>query len=318
MAEVSGPLSLRERYAGMVYGSLAGDALALAAHWIYDQAEIKKRFGDSIRDLEPPARSDYHPGKGRGDQTHYGDQELILIDSLEACGGNFVLDDFLERWRQFWRGSQAYRDHATKETIMKFDSGIAPAHVGSDSTELGGPGRIAPLLAALRDEELPTIIAAARAQTILTHATPLALDGAEFLTHLVAIIMRGTTIRTALQGATAFSYRALPAEDYLRAAEGVANLPLAEAIVELGQSCPIEKALPSVFAILLRHGENAELALEENVQAGGDSAARGLVLGMVLGAAHGRRALPDRWVNGLAARPRVEAFLHTVGLGGMA
>jgi len=48
--------------------------------------------------------------------------------------------------------------------------------------------------------------------------------------------------------------------------------------------------------------------------AGGDSAARGIVLGLILGAAHGRRAVPARWTAALRAQSQAEAFLKTVGL----
>ena len=93
------PLSLRERHAGLLYGALAGDALALGAHWIYDPAEIARRWGE-ITDFQAPDPGGYHPGKTAGDQTHYGDQTLVLMESLEACGGAFVMDDFARRWRR--------------------------------------------------------------------------------------------------------------------------------------------------------------------------------------------------------------------------
>jgi ADP-ribosylglycohydrolase len=241
---------------------------------------------------------------------------LILLESLEASGGNFVMEDFARRWRQFWSDSTSYRDHATKETLAHLEEGLGLTRAGSDSTELGGAARIAPILAALRNEDQPTILAAVRAQTALTHASPIAVDTAEFLARTVFILMRGVSVSSALQMAVALPFRALPAEHYLRQAEKTLHLPTAEAVVELGQSCPIEKALPAVFAILLRHHDDFETALIENVMAGGDSAARGLVLGTILGAAFGRRAIPDRWIESLRARRHVEAFLKTVGLGG--
>ncbi|MCE0498250.1 MAG: ADP-ribosylglycohydrolase family protein [Methylacidiphilales bacterium] len=307
------PLSVRERYAGLLYGALAGDSLALGAHWIYDQAEIAHRWG-RVMELEAAAPDSYHPGKGRGAQTHYGDQTLVLLESLEACCGNFVMDDFARRWRGFWDDSAAYRDHATKETLAHLQEGLGLTRAGSDSTELGGAARIAPLLAALRNEDAPTIIAAARAQTALTHATPAAVDAAEFIARTVFLLMRGVTVSSALPMAATLPYKALRAEDLLRRAQETGALSTAKAVEQLGASCPLDKALPSVFAILLRHGDNFEEALVENVMAGGDSAARGLVLGTILGAAHGRRAIPARWSEPLAARTKVDAFLKTVGL----
>jgi len=299
----------------MLYGALAGDSLTVPAHWNYEQADILSRFG-RITELQPPPAEGYHPGKTRGAQTHYGDQTLILLESLEACGGNFVMEDFARRWRQFWDKSNAYRDHATKDTLAHLQEGVGLTRAGSDSTELGGAGRIAPLLLALREEDKPTIIAAVRAQTALTHAAPAVIDAAEFIAHTVFLLIRGVSISSALHMAAAMPYKALTVEPWLEHAEAVRDLPTAEVVIEMGQSCPLEKALPSVFAILLRHGDNLETALIENVMAGGDSAARALVLGMMLGAAQGRRAVPERWIQPLLARPQLEAFLKTVGLGG--
>lgn len=312
---VETPISMRERYAGLLYGALAGDSLALAAHWIYDQCEIVQRFG-RVTELQAPPEKGYHPGKERGAQTHYGDQTLILLESLEACGGNFVMEDFARRWRHFWDESKAYRDHATQDTLANLEKGTGLTHAGSHSTELGGVARIAPLLAALRNEDPPMILAAARAQTALTHATPAVVEAAEYIARTVFLLMRGVSISSALQMSAAVPYKALPAERYLQQAEAVRDLSTAEAVAKLGQSCPLDKALPAVFAILLRHGDNLETALIENVMAGGDSAARALVLGIILGAAHGRRAIPERWIGSLRARPQVEAFLKMVGLGG--
>ena len=312
-SSVESPPSVRERYAGLLEGALVGDALSLPAHWIYDQDEIARRFG-RITELQAAPAEGYHPGKELGAQTHYGDQALVLMESLEACGGNFVMEDFARRWRHFWDESNSYRDHATKKTLAHLEEGRGLTRAGSDSTELGGACRIAPLLLALRNEDQPTIIAAVRAQTALTHATPLVMDAAEFITRTVFLFMRGVSVASALQMASALPYKALPAELYLQQAEAVRDLPTAEAVLKLGQSCSLEKALPSSFAILLRHGDDLETALIENVMAGGDSAARGLVLGLILGAAHGRRAVPERWTEPLRAQAQVGAFLKTVGI----
>jgi len=306
-------ISVRERYAGLLDGALAADSLALGAHWIYDQAAIADRW-DRIMDLQAPLSDTYHPGKDRGAQTHYGDQTLVLLESLEECGGNFVMDDFARRWRRFWNESKAYRDLATKETLAHLEEGLGLTRAGSASDHLGGAARIAPLLVALRNEEPPTIIAAARAQTAMTHSSPLVIDAAEFIARTVFLLMRNVSVANAIRMTASLPYRALPAERYLREAEAVADLPTTEAVLKLGQSCPIDKALPAVFAILLRHGDDLETALIENVMAGGNSASRGLVLGTLLGAGHGRRTVPERWLDALQARPKLESFLQTVGL----
>jgi len=311
---VQTPLSLRERYAGLLYGALAADALSLAAHWIYDQDELRQRFG-KITDFAAPPADGYHKGKQLGDQTHYGDQSLVLMDSLAACGGNFVMDDFATRWRRFAEESTAYHDHATKDTLehLRADTGLTKA--GSESTELGGAARIAPILVALRHEDAPVIIGAARAQTALTHGTPEVVEAAEWLARTVFLLLRGVSVASAIRASLNFPYKTLPAETILARVESLRDRPTLEAVKELGQSCPLDKAFPAVLLILLQHGDNLETALEQNVQAGGDSAARGMVLGTILGAAHGRRAIPERWLGKLRARPQVEEFLRLMEIG---
>lgn len=311
---VQTPLSLRERYAGLLYGALAADALALGAHWVYDQDELARRFGP-VTDFATPAPDGYHAGKELGDQTHYGDQSLVLMSSLAACGGNFVMEDFATRWREFAEKSESYHDHATKQTLTHLQADPGLTRAGSDSTELGGACRIAPLLIALRHEDEPVILGAARAQTALTHATPAVMEAAEWIARTVALLLRGVSIPSAVRAAIGFPYKALPAEASLRRAEEMRPIPTLQAVKELGQSCDLDKAWPSVLLILLQHGDDLETALEENVRAGGDSAARGMVLGTLLGAAHGKRAVPERWIAPLRARRQAEEFLRLMELG---
>jgi ADP-ribosylglycohydrolase len=307
-------LSQRERYEGLLYGAFVADSLALAPHWIYDQAEIEQRFGE-VRDLHAPPSDGYHGEKERGDQTHYGDQALILLESLEATGGQFQLEDFGQRWHQFWQKSDSYRDHATKETLANIEGGDQLTQAGSESRELGGASRMAPLLLALREEDPAVIVEAVRAQTALTHDNPDVIDAAELIARAVLSVVQGVSVESALRAATTLPFRSLQLQNYLKSAEQVRDLPTCEAVAQLGQSCPLEKALPSVFLILLQHGDDFETALIQNVRAGGDSAARGKVLGIILGAAHGVRAIPERWIEPLTARPQIEKFFKTVGLG---
>jgi len=307
-------LSQRERYEGLLYGAFVADSLALAPHWIYDQVEIEEQFGD-VRDLHPPRAGGYHAEKERGDQTHYGDQALVLLESLEATGGKFQLEDFAQRWRKFWQEAKSYRDHATKDTLARIEQGNPLTESGSDSRELGGASRIAPLLVALRNEEPAAIIEAVRAQTALTHNNSEVIDTAEFISRTVLSLIQGVSVECALQTATTLPFRTLQLRNYLKKAEAVRDLSTREAVLQLGQSCPLEKALPAVFLILLKHGADFENALVQNVMAGGDSAARGKVLGILLGAAHGVRAIPERWIEHISARAQIEKFFTTVGLG---
>ena len=72
---------MNDKAQAMVLASLAADSLALGAHWIYDTDTLAREIGRVDRLLAPPQGS-YHPTKNRGEFTHYGDQTLLLLESL--------------------------------------------------------------------------------------------------------------------------------------------------------------------------------------------------------------------------------------------
>ena len=61
--------------------------------------------------------------------------------------------------------------------------------------------------------------------------------------------------------------------------------------------------------VLLKHGGSLESATVENIMAGGDSAARGMLIGAILGAAHGKAALPPAWIEGMNASGEIARVL---------
>lgn len=296
-----------DKLAGLLYGSLIGDALALGAHWIYDQGELKNDFG-RVTDFLDPRPGSYHPGKRHGQQTHYGDQALTLMDSIQSWG-RFTVDGFAEDWRRMWTGYSDYFDHATKETLANLDAGLTGTAAGSPSKELGGAARIAPLLVALSGDSVEPAVKAARVQTGLTHGSTIAGDSAEFLTRLVFALLAGAALPAAIDAAASGAYQDLDVPALRRRVEETRSLTIPEAAKALGLACPADQALPTLLMLLDRCGDDVETALIENVMAGGDNAARGLALGMVLGALHGKSKIPERWIRGLEAAEITDAFL---------
>jgi ADP-ribosylglycohydrolase len=295
-----------------VCASLLADALALPAHWNYDPAAIEARWG-RVTDLQAPPAGSYHAAQPRGGQTHYGVQALLLLEFLAARGGRFEAAPWLEVWRRYWASAtDSYVDGATRQTLANLEGGADPLAAGSPSSDWGGAARIAGLVAATLAAPEAEALAAVMAQTSLTHRDPAVVEGAAFWTRAVRAVAGGAPVPEALAAAAAADYAALPAKNWLDRANGVAERGAVEAVATLGAACGIGGALPSTLAIALAHAEDLEGALIANVMAGGDSAARGLALGMLLGAAPGA-VLPDRWLAAWVARPRVEAALTGLG-----
>lgn len=301
-------LERNDRIAGLLYGSLVADALALGAHWIYDQEKMKRDLGRVTEFLDPRSDS-YHKTKKRGQQTHYGDQALTLMASIQA-NHSFKAEAFPKDWEKMWDGYTDYFDHATKETLANMKAGTVAA--GSKSEELGGAARIAPLLVAQEGAGVGFTLSSVGAQTLVTHGSQIAVDAAEFLTRIVFALLDGTELSAAISRAGDAHYEELNFAEMQRKVDAQKSRPISAAAEALGLACPAPQALPTLLLLLERCGDNFENALIENVMAGGDNAARGLALGMILGAKFGKSGIPARWLTGLEAAPQVEEFLKAM------
>jgi ADP-ribosylglycohydrolase len=79
-------ISIEVRFRGAIWGQFVGDAAALGTHWIYDLTDLQQQFPSGINGFEAPREGHYHYGKKPGDQTHYGDGALVLLESLAREG----------------------------------------------------------------------------------------------------------------------------------------------------------------------------------------------------------------------------------------
>ncbi|WP_428558837.1 MAG: ADP-ribosylglycohydrolase family protein [Solidesulfovibrio sp. DCME] len=300
---------MSEKAKTMVLASFIGDALALGPHWEYDTEALRRRY-EPLSGYVAPAPDGYHGGKKAGELTHYGDQTRILLRSLAERGG-FDLGDYAAKWLARMRGYDGYIDGATRMTLKIFDFGEGPGESGSNSNDLAGAARIAPLVGAL-SHDLPALVAAARAQTKMTHNHAQVIEAAEFFARTARMVLDGKYPREALVLAAEAGYASAPIERWLAAGLESAGEDTVTAIGRFGQSCHINEAFPAVIHLIARHGRDLAACLRQNVMAGGDSAARGLLAGMVVGAALGRGAIPEDWLRGLADRQSIEADVDAV------
>ena len=288
--------------------SLAADALSLGAHWFYATAEIDRRFGRVEELLAPPPDS-FHAGKERGQFTHYGDQTLVLLESVAACKG-FDLADFARRWQAlFTTGYRGYVDKATSATLENLQRGLGPEQCGSTSADLGGAARIAPLVWWYRQDR-DQLLEAVRVQTAMTHNNPAVLAGAAFIARTAWSVLAGAAPQAALEAALEEGVADIDLDIRLRSALESAGKDTRTVIGRFGQMCGIASALPGAVHLICSYADDPRTALIENVQAGGDSAARGLVAGLVLGARHGVDAVPGGWLTGMQRYDRLFELLE--------
>ena len=285
---------MNEQATAMVIASFAGDSLALGVHWIYDSQAILRTFG-RVESLLKPLPNSYHPTKEKGEFTHYGDQTFVLLESL-AVMQRFDLSDFSSRWQKLFENYTGYRDEATQGTLAVHASGRWPEDGGSPSDELAGASRIAPLVY-LYCNDLAALQKAARAQTRMTHNHPLALDSAAFFAAVAFSILGGVRPVEAMERTAREDFKDSPISGWVKAGMASAGRDSVSVIADFGQNCHIPAAFPGVVHLIARYQSDLREALIQSVMAGGDSAARAMMVGMILGAYPGSGDLPEEWVS---------------------
>ncbi len=289
-----------------LWGSFVADALCMGPHWVYDMDALQETYVP-ITGYTEPTVMEYHAGRQPGELTHLGDQALLLLDSIEQRDG-FDKAGWAADWRACFEEYTGYHDAATKQTLRHLQAGDAVDDAGSDSTELAGASRIAAVVYYYWDTPAE-MLRAAREQTDVTHHTTIIVEAASFIVHAIEAIKAGQEPVAALRTAAgAQEYTELPASEWVEKGIAAADVDSTEAIGEFGRACDIRFSFPSVAQLIARHGDDFRAAQIANAEAGGDSAARGLMLGLVLGAYHGMDVIPEEWLSGLAARARLQAF----------
>jgi len=299
---------MKDKIRAMVLGSFVADALALGAHWVYNTNVIDKKFG-RVESYHDPLTS-YHGGKTAGEHTHYGDQMLVLLESVDAASG-FELKSFAKLWRLLFDTYQGYFDHATKDTLENLSKGKDIDSCGSESDDLAGASRIAPVCYAhFRDTD--KLVQAARLQTAFTHNNTTVIDAAEFFVRTVIKILGGATPLQAMDEVVNQNFKGKAIEKHVIDGLDSKKVDSRQAIADFGQMCSIDSAFPGTIHLIAKYEENFESALVENVMAGGDSSARGMLVGMVLGAYQGFDAIPALWLDGLKSKNRVEELMDSL------
>jgi len=298
---------MTDKARAMVLAAFAADALALGAHWIYDTELIDRKIGqpDAYTNPTPPT---FHGTKSDGDFTHYGDQTLVLLASVAAASG-FDLSHFAASWQQFFNGYDGYFDGATKKTLEHLENGAGIGNAGSSSNDLAGAARIAPLVYFYRHDP-EKLIGSARAQTAFTHNESHVIDAAGAFSRIALDSMAGSPPSRAISALLAHPDTGDTLSSWLSQGLESAGTDTRTAIARFGQMCEIDAALPATVHLIAKYEDSLQTALIENVRAGGDSAGRGLLVGMILGAYRGHSAIPSRWLTEMNAHDRIITLMN--------
>lgn len=286
--------------------TFAVDSLALGAHWIYDTDKIRKTFG-RLTTLQNPTTDSFHPNRKKGDFTPYGDQQWILLESLIKEGG-FKLKNYCLDWQVAMNNYDGYKDSATKTTLDNLHKGLSPEDCGSPSTDLSAATRIAPLVWYYQDD-LEALLSAVRGYVAMTHHSPVVLDAAQIFARTAFDMLAGENLLPALL-TVCHHYRNSDASKLILSGLETKDMDTHKAIAFFGQSCDAELGLPGVGHLIARYNNHPKDAFIENNMAGGESAARGMALGLLFSARDGMSCIDQNWYLDLSQRYTLEKLLH--------
>lgn len=318
------------RIRGSLYGLCIGDALAMPVHWYYNLQALRRDYGRVTDYLAPRNphpdsilwRSHYVAANSKGeilhDQARYWGQKgihyhqflqagentlnvklgTLLVESLNR-NGRYDADYFLDRYIAYMTTPNNHRDTYIEECHRNFfknhAAGLPPRRCGLEEKHIGGLVGLIPLVL-YYSAEPDTARKAALTHLALTHPGAKMEAAGSLVTTLLIDLLEGQSLEETMMRALKPPKSPFLSDPLLK----WLKYPDEEIIgSRISSACYVEDAVPAVLYLALKYRHDPEKALIANTNLGGDNAGRGAVLGALLGAAHGMKAFPERWLKGL-------------------
>uniref|UniRef100_A0A8C7ZSK8 Uncharacterized protein n=1 Tax=Oryzias sinensis TaxID=183150 RepID=A0A8C7ZSK8_9TELE len=292
-------LTMADRAIGAIIGAAVADAAAQPMHWIYNPDRLK----EVLSDLEPcpefrPQSANPFYCRATGEQTCYGDQAYVLLESLSQCG-DLDVKDLTERFYKFFGPGTVYdlpvndpyrkkegpkavlpidgpwRHSSLKAFIRNVDAGKEETGCDVDC-QIDGITKLAPVVAAFagKPEMLEKVEKAVRVTQNNDMCVAVTLAAARVLEHFI------------LNG---------PDPKVLDAVLAQLNDPKRQNPQDLDKAVV---ALPGAFQAAL-HGlltlSRLDEAVRDTMRRGGCTASRASFIGACLGAQSGLQGVPESW-----------------------
>lgn len=277
----------------LILACFAADSLSLSSHWEYDPGVIKARLGRIDR-LLPPTLTRYHAGKQAGDLTHFGDTALMTLDSIQQCSGQFNQQHYTRLFYQRWQTHSGYRDQATRHTLDNLARGLPAGYAGSTvDDDVGHAARVFTLLGCGLDEQ--HIAVAARDMCAVTQSSQQCHRAAELFARWAHRLLQQQR-SSSRQPPTRVLAAVLSdmGDDWLtrRCEAGLQTTDMddVQAVAYgFGSACYIRCSLPSIVHFIAKYEGAADplIALVEDNAVGGNTAARNMVIALILYASKG-------------------------------
>lgn len=280
-------IDILSRAQGSLLGQLAGDSLgSLVEFRALD--DIQREYPKGVRELADGGTWNTIAGQPTDDS-----EMALLLARMLADQGRYDPEEARKAY-MFWLDSGP------------FDCGMTVAgglrgRPNPDSQANGAMMRISPLgiFGANHDAEL--VAEWARQDAAITHPHPVCQQANALFTMAIAhAVRRGCDGRDLYEQIVTWAENMKVDGSLLEAVRGAAESPPADYVRQQGW---VLTAFRNALWQLL-HATNLEEAVVDTIMRGGDTDTNAAICGAILGAVHGRDAVPGQWVESLlSCRP---------------
>jgi len=291
---------LLSRAQGCLLGQIAGDSLGSLVEFS-GAAEVARAHPDGPRRLQDGGVFDLLAGQPTDDS----EMALTLARSILDVG-SYDAEAALRAYRE-WQDSKPFdMGHTVRAALA--------GRPNPDSQANGSLMRVSPLAVYAHGATLEEAVGLARADSRLTHPNPVCGDAvAAYVVAMRHALLHGDGPEAAFRAALAWA----------RAAGAVPSV--IEALRQAEDGPPVcDRESPGFVLIALRNAfhellraPSLEMGVVATVRRGGDTDTNAAVAGALLGAVHGRDAVPPQWRSMVlscrphpqrARRPRAMAY----------
>ena len=285
---------LLARAQGCLLGQVAGDSLGSLVEGC-DLGEVSERYAEGPRLLEDGGQWQTLAGQPTDDS----EMALALARAIVARG-SYEPETALQAYR-LWYQSNPFDVGATTRAAMV-------GYVMGDSQANGSLMRASPLAVFSHGMDLSLAAEHARADSALTHTHPVCRDAvAVFVVATAHAVRSGEGPDAAYQAALAWARAAGAQPSVIDALHAAREAPPA---CDREHQGFVLIALQNAFFELL-HAPSFEEGVVRTERRGGDTDPNAAVAGALLGAVHGRQAVPAQWRRMiLSCRPHSLSARH--------
>jgi ADP-ribosylglycohydrolase len=308
-----------DKVEGMLLGIAIGDALGATTEGKLP-ADRHILFGE-IRNYTPGKRSD---NREVGVPTDDTQMTFWTLRQLLEDGG--LIPDNLAK--SFCKYHIMGIGSGTKRFVANYKDKHKPWYAaGGNEAGNGALMRIAPIVVPYLENPHPSMYADAALDTMITHNAFCSTSTSVAFVHILWQLFTLSSIpepqwwldtycsvAQELEGAASYHPRAQPITDYngplWQFIDKVVRDALRKKMTVLeacnwwGSGAYLLETVPSVLYILASHADNPEEAIVRAVNDTRDNDTIASIVGAAVGALHGLKGIPDRWIDGLTGRIR--------------